>query len=307
MDLGYKQEVTVGALVILAILLFIVGTTWLSGRSIGGDPEDYWKVQFRQAGNLKVSSPVRMSGVAVGRVEHIELTGLNKVLVSVRLPDDLPPELRPKVDATAQIVSVGFVGDAAVELNPGTATQLLPKDRIIVGTQSAGFTDLAQQLGDRADSVLLGAQELVNKETADQLRETMRALQGTLRAAQRTMEIYGNPNRGPTAELTRSLATLQTLSSRLDSTLANPALARTLGRADTLTGNLAVMTTQLTSTGARLDTLLLRMNQGQGTLGKFATDSGLYRDMRDLSQSVKKLVDELAKHPGKVPVTVKLF
>ena len=54
MDLGYKQEVTVGGLVILAILLFIVGTTWLSGRSIGGDPEDYWKVQFRQAGNLKV-------------------------------------------------------------------------------------------------------------------------------------------------------------------------------------------------------------------------------------------------------------
>ena len=42
-------------------------------------------------------------------------------------------------------------------------------------------------------------------------------------------------------------------------------------------------------------------------MGKFATDSGLYRDMRDLSQSIKRLVDELAKNPGKVPVTVKLF
>ncbi len=39
MDLSYKQEVTVGSLVILAIVLFIVGTTWLSGRSIGADSD----------------------------------------------------------------------------------------------------------------------------------------------------------------------------------------------------------------------------------------------------------------------------
>ena len=67
------------------------------------------------------------------------------------------------------------------------------------------------------------------------------------------------------------------------------------------------MTAQLTSTSARLDTVLLGHNQGRGTLGKFATDSGLYHDIRDLSQSMKRLLDELQKHPGKVPVTVKLF
>ncbi len=301
--MGYKQEVTVGSLVILAIVLFIVGTTWLSGRSIGGDSEDYWKIQFRQAGNLKASSPVRISGVAVGRVEQIELLDVGKVLVSVSLPD----RIVPKVDATAIIVSIGFVGDAAVEFNPGDAAQLLPKERIILGTQQGGITDLAQTLGDRADSVLLGAQAIVNQKTADELHQTMQALQGTLRAAQRTMEIYSNPTKGPTAELTRTLATVHSLSARLDSTLAHPALARTLTRADTLTGNLAAMTGQLTSTGARLDTLLLRVNQGQGTLGKFATDSGLYRDVRELSQSVKRLVDELAKNPGKVPVTVRIF
>jgi hypothetical protein len=29
--------------------------------------------------------------------------------------------------------------------------------------------------------------------------------------------------------------------------------------------------------------------------------------MRGLSKSMKELLDELKKHPGKVPVTVKLF
>jgi phospholipid/cholesterol/gamma-HCH transport system substrate-binding protein len=74
-----------------------------------------------------------------------------------------------------------------------------------------------------------------------------------------------------------------------------------------LSANLAAMTSQLTATSERLDTLLVRMNRGQGTLGKFVTDSGLYYDVRELSQSMKELLDELKKNPGKVGVTVKLF
>jgi phospholipid/cholesterol/gamma-HCH transport system substrate-binding protein len=302
MDL-HKREVTVGSLVILAIVLFVVGTSWLSGKSITADEDDFWKIQFQTAGNLKASSVVRISGVPVGKVERVRLVDVGKVLVMVTLPDNIVP----RVDATAQIVAVGFVGDAAIEINPGKAPQRLTRDRVILGSQAAGLTDLAQSLGDRADSVLLGAQQIVNKRTADELYATLTALQGTLKAAERTMRVFGNPDQGPTAQLTKTLGTLEQLSTRLDSTLANPALARTLNRTDTLTGNLASMTAQLTSTGARLDTLLLNMNQGRGTLGKFTTDTGFYTDIRQLSQSMKELLDELKKHPGKIPVTVKLF
>jgi phospholipid/cholesterol/gamma-HCH transport system substrate-binding protein len=303
MDLSYKQEVTVGGLVILAIVLFVVGSSWLSGRSITADEGEFWKIQFKTAGNLKSSSVVRISGVPVGKVERIKLADVGKVIVMVTLPD----KIVPKVDATAKIVAVGFVGDAAIEFDPGSSPQPLSRQRVIIGSQEGGLSDLAQTLGDRADSVLLGAQQIVNKRTADELYATLTALQGTLKAAERTMGVYGDPNKGPTAQLTRTMASLEQLTTRLDSTLANPALSRTLNRADTLTGNLASMTAQLTSTGARLDTLLLGMNQGRGTLGKFATDTGFYQDIRKLSQSMQELLDEVKKHPGKIPVTVKIF
>jgi phospholipid/cholesterol/gamma-HCH transport system substrate-binding protein len=303
MDLSYKREVTVGSLVILAVVLFILGSSWLKGSSIGADEDEFWKIQFKTAGNLKASSVVRISGVPVGKVERIRLADVGKVIVSVTLPD----KMVPKVDASAQIVAIGFVGDAAIEFNPGDAPQSLTRDRVIIGSQAEGLTDLAQTLGDRADSVLLGAQQIVNKRTADELYATLTALQGTLKAAERTMGVYGDPNKGPTAQLTRTMASLEQVTARLDSTLAHPGLSRTLHRADTLTANLASMTAQLTSTGSRLDTLLLGMNQGRGTLGKFATDTGFYADIRKLSQSMQQLLDELKKHPGKVPVTVKLF
>ena len=303
MDLSYKREVTVGSLVILAVVLFVVGSSWLSGRSVTADEDDFWKIQFQTAGNLKTSSVVRISGVGVGKVERIQLVEVGKVLVMVTLPD----RIVPRVDATAQIVAVGFVGDAAIELDPGQAAQRLTRDRVIIGTQAAGFSDLAQGLGDRADSVLLGAQQIVNKRTADELYATLTALQGTLKAAERTMRVYGDAQNGPTAQLTKTLASLERLTSRLDSTLANPALARTLQRADTLTGNLATMTAQFSSTGARLDTLLANLNQGRGTLGKFTTDTGLYTDLREVSQSLKEFLDDIKKHPGKIPVTVEIF
>jgi phospholipid/cholesterol/gamma-HCH transport system substrate-binding protein len=303
MDSSYKQEVTVGSLVVLAILLFIVGTTWLSGRSVVGSSDEWWKIQFKDAGNLKVSSQVKISGVAVGKVERIRLVDVGKVLVEVSLPE----KISPRVDAAAQIVAVGFVGDAAVQFDPGNAPEKLPRDRTIIGSQAAGLSDLATNLGDKADSVLVGAQAIVNQKTADQLYATMSALQGTLKAAQRTMDIYGNARSGPTAQLTQTLATLERMTARLDSTLANPGLVGALARSDSLTANLSTMTAQLSSTGARLDTLLLRINQGQGTIGKFATDTGFYTDIRSLSQSMKQLLDELQKHPGKVPVTVKIF
>jgi phospholipid/cholesterol/gamma-HCH transport system substrate-binding protein len=303
MDVSYKREVTVGSLVILSIVLFVVGSSWLKGSSITADEDKFWKIQFKTAGNLKASSVVRISGVAVGTVERIRLADVGKVIVSVTLPD----EIVPRVDASAQIVAVGFVGDAAIEFDPGDASQSLTRDRVIIGTQAGGLSDLAQSLGDRADSVLLGAQQIVNKRMADELYATLTALQGTLKAAERAMGVYGDPNKGPTAQLTRTMASLEQLTTRLDSTLANPALSRTLNRADTLTANLASMTAQLTSTGARLDTLLHGMNQGRGSLGKFATDTGFYGDIRKLSQSMQQLLDELKKHPGKIPVTVTLF
>lgn len=303
MDVGYKQEVTVGLLVIAAVVLFVAGTTWLSGRTLLSDADEYWHIQFADIGNLKSSSSVRISGVPVGRVERIRLEAPGKVVVSVSLDETI----QPKVDAGAQIVAVGFVGDAAIEFDPGRAAERLPRHRVIIGSQEQGLASRAEALGDRADSVLIGLQEFANKETADELRETLAALQGTLQATERTMRLYGDASRGPSAELTRTMASFRAASARLDSTLANPGLQAALGRSDSLTRSLDRMTAQLAVTSARLDTVLLNVNQGRGTIGKFATDSGLYYDLRDVSAGLKGLLAELQKNPGKIGVTVRVF
>jgi phospholipid/cholesterol/gamma-HCH transport system substrate-binding protein len=216
--------------------------------------------------------------------------------------------VQPRIDASARIVTLSLAaGDAAVALDPGRAREPLPPGRIIIGQQDPGFTDIAGSLASRADSVLIGAQELVSAETVAQLRTTMTALQGTLAAAEQTMRVYGNPNRGPTAELTQTMQQFRSVGARLDSTLSNPCLKRALSTTDTLTSNLAAMSAQLTATGARLDSLLARVGRGEGTIGKFATDSALYLNVVKLTARMDTVLQALQKNPGKIPITVRLF
>jgi phospholipid/cholesterol/gamma-HCH transport system substrate-binding protein len=301
MEMRYGREAIVGSIVIIAVVTFVLGTMWLSGRSIGD--RQVVRVRFANVGGLKRASPVRISGVQVGRVEHIELEDVGRVLVSV----SISPKITPRIDASARLAATGFVGDFSVEFDPGQSPTPLPKGQIVLGSSRSGLEQRAARLGDRADSLMIGLQEFANKETAEDLRGALREFQGTMVQAQKTLRGFGDANHGATAELTRTMVALQRLSTRLDTTLANPAIASMLHRTDTLSGNLSVMTRQLTLVGARLDTILSGVNQGRGTIGKFATDSTLFYELRDLSAAMKGLVAELQKNPGKLGVTVKVF
>jgi hypothetical protein len=44
----------------------------------------------------------------------------------------------------------------------------------------------------------------------------------------------------------------------------------------------------------------MKMNRGEGTLGKLMTDTSMYHQLTDLSRSLKEFLDDLKKHPGKI-------
>jgi len=291
MDLHYKREVTVGALVLLGLAVFLGGTMWLGGRSFGRG--DLLAIRFADVGNLKVSSPVKISGVQIGRVEEIRFEGVGNVLVMA----GLPKEVVVRTDAEAVIQGVGALGDVEIVLNPGREGQPLPMGQELTGRLSPG---LFEEISDQASAALGGAQAILNQRTADDLHRTLVAME-------RVMALYANPSRGPSAELSATLTSLRGLSDRLDSTLSNPAVGRTFDNLDTASANLGRMAAQLTATTARLDTLLGNVNRGRGTLGQLATDPGLYNDMRSTMQSMRALIDSLQAKPGKLTVQVKMF
>ena len=302
MDLHYRREVTVGSLVIVAIGLFI-GTGILFGGGHLSRARDI-QVDFHEVSGLKPGSPVRVSGVGVGRVERIDLEGVGKVRVTF----SVPPKIAPRIDAQASVLAVGLVGDVALDYNPGSSPMMLAEGQVLTGTEAApGLSAKLEDMGAQAKQVMAGAAEILNRRTADDLHNTLLAMQ-------KLMNTYSDPHQGPSAELSATMVSLRKMSDQLDRLLSDPHTANTLAHLDTLSGNLAASTrtlgdlsTELTRTSASRDTLLSGMNAGKGTLGKLATDTGLYNDARRTSAALTALLDEIRKNPGKLNIQVKMF
>lgn len=295
MDLHHKQEVTVGVMVLLGFTVFVGGTMWLKGRSFSASSGGV-RIQFADIGTLKRGSAVKVSGVSLGKVEQIDFESMGKVVVRV----SLSPQVTPRIDATAKLATVGLVADAVISFNPGSAAQPLPPGQVILGVVDQGLMELGSDLGSRAKDALNGFNQVANKKLADNLNATLSAMQ-------RMMAVYSTTNSGPVADLTTTMTSLQRLSARLDATLAQAQMAKTLRTADTLMSSAAVSSAQFTTTAQRFDSLLQKINRGDGTVGKLMTDTLLYSDIRRVSAALEKLIDELRKNPGKITIQVKVF
>jgi phospholipid/cholesterol/gamma-HCH transport system substrate-binding protein len=295
MDLHYKQEITVGALVLAGVAVFVLGSMWLSGRELSTSNRPV-RVEFEDVGNLKQGSAVRVSGVQLGSVQEIEFVDVGRVLVVL----SVDPRIQPRTDAVAEIASVGLVGDVQILFHPGRSAQPLAPEAVLRGTTAKGFMDLGSGLSDDVRTTLASFREVANKELAEDLHRTMVSLQ-------RMLNQYSNTSSGPVLELTRTLESMQRLSARIDTTFQGPALDRALTNLDSVSLKVGRLTEQFAGTSARLDTLLGRVNRGEGTLGRIATDTLMYTELTSLSASLRAFVDDLRKNPGKITVQVKLF
>src|SRR2546430_16647596 len=70
MELSYKEEVGVGALVVAGLIAFTFFMFWLTGRSITSKGVPL-PVEFKSVSGLKSGDPVRVSGGKKGRVAGV--------------------------------------------------------------------------------------------------------------------------------------------------------------------------------------------------------------------------------------------
>jgi len=291
---SYYKEATVGLLVLVGLVLFVFGTMWLRGRA-WGNPTAV-TAAFSDILTLKEGSPVRVSGAVVGSVEMIRLERPGRVLVTMTYDDKL---ITPTANATATLIGIGMLGDMAIDIDPGAGPPLA-EGTVITGTVTKGIFDSAADLVDQASTTMTSVSAMMDTALVADLRRT-------LASSERLLAYLADSRNGPTAEVNETMRALQGVSTRLDSTLG-AVDARALGaRLDSTLRSTDQLATQLAASSAQVDSILSAIRRGEGTLGKLTADSGLYVDLRRTLQATSDLIDEIAKNPGKIGVTVKLF
>jgi len=289
-ELSYKEEVSVGALVILGVVIFAVGMFWLTGRSVVSKGVTA-EVAFKSVSGLKEGDPVRVSGVRKGRVNHVRLEQVGRVIVQVLLD----PEVQPHEGAKATVAAADFLGAMFVDYDPGPAdAPLLPAGAVIEG-------ETEQQLANVASELIEGVNRGLNP------AELARDIHNTLVVTQRGMQALTDVSTGPMLkQTTATLKALESTLSRIDSIMGTQGAVQTGHRLDSLSANLTRLTGHLSDATKSLSDLLGAMNRGEGTLGRLKTDTLLYRNLNTTLESLSELLKDLKERPGRY-LTVKVF
>lgn len=283
-----RDEVTVGILVTVALIVLIVGTLWLARGGLSSGYPLYGRFAWGQS--LKQGQPALLAGVNIGYIADVELANDGFLDAEIRVNK----QYRVPRNAVAEVIPVGIFGDAAVAFKtPGPSTVVFqPGDTVPTARASSGLDALTA----RADTISasLGRitatmeRELVGGGGIRDMRQTIATMN---RLTAQMQGVVAEQNRN----LTSTMAAFRSTARGMDSAQ----IASTMTQLRTTTASADSLMQRLSSNSTQIQAILARIERGEGTVGKLLTDTLLYRDMRNLLANTDSLMADFKRNPRK--------
>ena len=305
-----KREAKLAIAAIAAVCILIWGINFLKGTSLFDSKTTYYGI-YDKVDGLKVSSGVMYRGYQVGQVSKIVFVGdrLEKVLVEFFLKEDLA---LPK-DSKALIQSADLMGSKVINLLSGSSNEPLQDGDTLtaevergmmeaVGEQIVPFKRKAERLLVSLDSVLVIMQEVLDMEARENLKGSIRNLNQTLSNLEGASDNLNKMLDGETGQVGRVLAHVEGIAGNLERNNEN--VSNILGNVSALSDSLRQadlkgLVGQAEQVAAQVDSLLMKINKGEGTVGAFVKDSDLYYNLSEASENLNRFLVEFRHNPKK--------
>lgn len=289
----------VGLLGITSLVLLYFGFNFLKGIDLFQKTNNYYAL-YNKVDMLKVSNPVFINGVSVGRVGSIKyLQNKNSsVLVEIGIDSDI----KLGVGTVADLINADIMGSKAIELVLKDSTGRYYEDGdTLMTSYDEGLTGmLKEKAGSVADNISAAISNLniiletiaKNNEKITQILANVEGATGSLDTGLPQMQnkistLMDNFNKN-SAELSALLASMKpvmTNAAQFTDSLKSLEIATTLTKANLMMDNLS----------ATLDSL----RQGNGTMGKLMHDDSLYINLSNTARDLDLLLVDLQANPGR--------
>lgn len=287
-----SREIKTAILVIFGVILFIYLFNYLKGEDLFNNKVSYYTEFDYNA--LTMSSPVTIKGNSVGKIERIEYdfkTGKTVVYFSV------DPRLEFSKNSIVRLYETGIMGGNALAIidaqdgNPAKkgdfiASEVKPG---LVNSLKENFSGLSLNL----DSTLKSADTLMVNLTKVIQDDTETGLKATIAEVKATLEAYKNLS-----------FSIQNVIKENDEKIAS-----VLDNFEKSSENLTAMTEELKSveisktianveaTLNTLNSVLTKVNNGEGSMGKLLQDEGLYNNLEAASKELEELLRDIKLNP----------
>ena len=326
-----SNEFAVGLAVLAALALVIGGALWLSETDVNQKKATY-AARFRTIGGLGVGGPVTLRGVRVGRVEAIRL--VEDEWVETQFSIDRSVELPRKpavISASASLFgewAANIVPFEPLPADPNVRDALIESDQATGGDAWPGATlpdigqltaqasriagdvaDVTQRIGQALDSTALKSLQQSVKDLAvisSRLVKFADAQTGRIDRVSANVDTTANAFTGVARSFQRAVARLDTatgdnqLRDILDNSRSSSADIRAAA-ADLRSIMAAARNNEasLVRVVRAADSLMGRLQAGNGTLGLLASDSALYYETTKTVVQFRELLADIKAHPTK--------
>ena len=296
--MNISNELKIGITVVVALIVAYTGFKILEDSPIFGQSASY-HTYFQQVDGLTEGTPIFAQGVRVGSVRNITLLGLD----SVRVDFGISTNFRPTDGSIAVLQSVDVLGTRAITIRRSEYDQTVSEDGFVRGFFDAG---LAEQVSSYAQEVIPGITESTGNLSSvlgqidtvlkdggrDDISNLLSQLQQT---ATEVNKLVDERNQ----DLARGMETLNSILQEVD-TLATESrddIQSLLSNLERTSSELDALSGELRTTTAELNTMLVAINEKQGTLGMLVYDQSLYNNIDSLAYNLNALVQELNENP----------
>ncbi|MBI4396822.1 MAG: MCE family protein [Elusimicrobia bacterium] len=269
-------ETKVGAFTLAALAVLAAGILVLGDIQFRSTYDLH--IIFDDAEGLPDKGPVKVAGVEVGKVDRIQLVD-QRAKVTVRLAEGV----QAHEDAKAYVSATGLIGSKYLELTLGSpSAPLLKEGATIQGEPSFSFDDVMKQLQEffRDDPELGSVSDNV-RATAANLRRVTDALNTALAKQEKALEeIVLN-----TRDLSRHA---KNVSASLDEITQEKK------------EDIKVALAKIRSVSERLDSLLAKVEKGEGTVGKLMSDDEMGQSLKQTFADVQQAAKEAKTILGRI-------
>jgi phospholipid/cholesterol/gamma-HCH transport system substrate-binding protein len=291
-------EIKVGITILIGVIMLVLGIVWLKGITFKPNTFEI-RMLFPNTGGLQIGDPALVSGLKVGKVTDIQLTG-DSVMVLVSLSNSV--QLR--ADVTGLIASSDFFGGKKVDIVPGKSGKKYDGKSVVRGQREPDITELTSQLKEiavdvkgtlrKVDTVLVGISGVVNdKSFAHSLKQVVKQLDETTEKIARIADKSDAKIDSMLTRLSGAARTFRTLVQKTD------------GKIDTTFSQVTQITTSIAHLTASLDSMATTIQRGEGNLGKLIYDDKLYHRIDRTVMQLDSLVEAVRERGMKV--NLKLF
>jgi phospholipid/cholesterol/gamma-HCH transport system substrate-binding protein len=294
--LTLSKEFKAAIFVLTTILLFIFGFNFLKGSSLLDKQKTVYAV-YDEVDGLLVGANVMINGLSIGNVTDLDfLPNSTKIVVTLKVKD----KINFSSNSSATIYETGVLGGLAIAIEPIFQNGMVVKSGDTLNSNiRPGLTELINRQIEplqrklestltSVDSIFSGASYVLNKDTQNDIKESLNTLTSAVKAINNSSLIIERTLTEKNTQINNSIDNIESITSNLSNVskeLNNFGIAGVLSNLEKSVDGINLIVTNL--------------NSDNSSLGKLISNDDVYENLNLSIENLNLLINDIKTNPKK--------